>query len=87
MKYFQTGLKTHTLKILSADKSVELMDVSYTAGGNAKTDNHFEKLVGSFLSINLRLLCNLVFQLLDVYTISMMTYDDISTCKPMYKCY
>lgn len=48
--------------------------------------NHFEKLVGSFLSISLHLLYNPVFQLLDIYTISMMTYDDMSTWKPMYKC-
>lgn len=77
----QTGLKKHTLKILSADKNMELMDISYTAGGNAKMDNHFEKLVGSFLSISLHLLYNPLFQLLDIYIISMMTYDDMSTWK------
>ena len=37
------------LKIPSADRKVELMELTYTAGGTAKTDNHFENLVGTFL--------------------------------------
>lgn len=37
------------LKIPSAHKNVELMRLSHIAGRNAKKDNHFEKLVGSFI--------------------------------------
>lgn len=65
------------LKIPSADKNVELTELTYAAGGTAKMDKHFEKLVDTFLQINLCFLYNPVFPLLDIYTIFMMVYDDI----------
>lgn len=39
---FRMALKKPNPEILSADKNVELMGVSYTAGGNAKMNNHLK---------------------------------------------